>query len=43
MIAAIDDLSCRYYAISAQRKLNHPAVVAIRDSAQNILFNQAAS
>lgn len=40
MIAAVDDLSCRYYATSAQRKLNHPAVVAISDSAQNILFNQ---
>lgn len=40
MIATIDDITCRYYAISVQRKLSHPAVVAISESAQNILFNQ---
>ena len=40
MISAVDDMSCRYYAISVQRKLSHPAVVAISESAQNILFNQ---
>jgi LysR family transcriptional activator of nhaA len=40
MIGATDEMSCRYYAISAQRKLSHPAVVAISESAQNILFNK---
>lgn len=43
MISALEDVSCRYYAISVQRKLSHPAVVAISESAQNILFNQAAN
>lgn len=38
-ITALDDMSCRYYAISVQRKLSHPAVVAISESAQNMLIN----
>jgi LysR family transcriptional activator of nhaA len=39
LIYTIDDMSCRYYAISVQRKLSHPAIVAISESAQNSLFN----
>ncbi|MGH1486785.1 MAG: transcriptional activator NhaR [Cellvibrionaceae bacterium] len=38
-IGATSEISCRYYAISVQRKLSHPAVVAISESAQNILFS----
>lgn len=38
-IAAVDDIACRYYAISVQRKLSHPAVVAISESAQNSLLS----
>ena len=30
----------RYYAISVERRLQHPAVVAIRDAARNQLFDQ---
>lgn len=37
-IAVCSEIKCRYYAISAQRKLSHPAVLAISESAQNTLF-----
>lgn len=32
------EVSCRYYAISAERKLRHPAVIAISQAAQDELF-----
>lgn len=37
IVGTIESLSSRYYAISAERKLRHPAVVAICDFAQNNL------
>lgn len=43
MIYSIEDITCRYYAISVKRKLSHPAVVAISESAQNILFNRTTN
>lgn len=33
-----DEVVCRYYAISVERQLRHPAVIAISQSAQNSLF-----
>jgi len=39
VIGAINDVRIQFYAISAERKLQHPAVVAIRNSAQQKLFN----
>jgi len=38
MVGQADDLKLSYYAISAERKLRHPAVVAISESAQHNLF-----
>lgn len=40
-IGVVPEMRCRYYAISAQRQLSHPAVLAISESAQNQLFNQS--
>lgn len=40
IIGVTDEIICRYYAISVQRKLSHPAVVAISESAQNNLFKK---
>jgi LysR family transcriptional activator of nhaA len=37
-IAAADGLQERYYAISAERKLKHPAVLEITERARNTLF-----
>ena len=39
-VAVCSEIKCRYYAISAQRKLSHPAVLAISESAQNTLFKK---
>jgi len=39
IVGQVDTLKLRYYAISAERKLRHPAVVAISESAQNHLFS----
>ena len=38
VIARIDKLTQKYYAISAERKVRHPAVAAICDSARSALF-----
>ena len=40
-IGVVPEMRCRYYAISAQRQITHPAVLAISESAQNTLFNQS--
>lgn len=37
-IGCADEINCQYYAISTERKLRHPAVIAISESAQNELF-----
>lgn len=37
-IGTCQEIICRYYAISAQRKLSHTAVMAISEAAQNSLF-----
>ncbi|MDO6422443.1 transcriptional activator NhaR [Saccharophagus degradans] len=44
MLGEITELKIRYYAISAERKLRHPSVVAISEAAQQNLFapHQAA-
>ena len=39
IVGQIEELTVRYYAISAERKLRHPAVIAISESAQHDLFN----
>lgn len=39
VIGTTKEIACQYYAISVQRKLSHPAVVAISDAARNSLFN----
>jgi LysR family transcriptional activator of nhaA len=31
----------RYYAISIERRLTHPAVVAVSEAAKKSLFNEA--
>ncbi len=38
MIGRIDDVKERFYAISVERRLKHPAVVAISDAAREQLF-----
>jgi LysR family transcriptional regulator, transcriptional activator of nhaA len=38
-IGATNDVRTQFYAISAERKLQHPAVVAIRNSARRELFS----
>lgn len=37
-IGITDEVRTQFYAISAERKLQHPAVLAIRDAAQSELF-----
>jgi LysR family transcriptional activator of nhaA len=39
MIGATNDVRTQFYAISAERKLQHPAVLAIRNSARQELFS----
>jgi LysR family transcriptional regulator, transcriptional activator of nhaA len=39
-IGATNDVRTQFYAISAERKLQHPAVLAIRNSARQELFSQ---
>jgi LysR family transcriptional activator of nhaA len=39
VIGRTEDIRERFYAISAERKLQHPAVVAISESAKNKLFS----
>ena len=38
-VGVTNDVRTHFYAISAERKLQHPAVVAIRNAAQRELFN----
>jgi LysR family transcriptional activator of nhaA len=40
-VGRLDDIRERFYAISVERKLKHPAVVAISEAAQQHLFTQA--
>ena len=37
-VGRIDDVKERFYAISVERRLKHPAVIAISDAARNSLF-----
>jgi LysR family transcriptional activator of nhaA len=37
LIGTIDDLTDRYYAISVERRIRHPAVAAILDAARQVL------
>ena len=39
MIGTVDELKLKYYAISVERKLKHPAVIAISEAAKENLFN----
>jgi LysR family transcriptional activator of nhaA len=41
VVGRIDDVKERFYAISAERRLKHPAVVAISESARHALFGKA--
>jgi LysR family transcriptional activator of nhaA len=36
----VDTVKERFYALSAERKLKHPAVVAIREAARSQLFGE---
>ncbi len=38
VVAELDEVTERYYAISAERRLVHPAVIAIRSAARDALF-----
>lgn len=38
-----DEVMCRYYAISTERRIRHPAVSAISRSAQSILFKSTST
>jgi LysR family transcriptional activator of nhaA len=42
-IGRTEDVRSRFYAISVERKLKHPAVVAICDTARRQLFNSVAA
>jgi len=42
-IGHTDDVRSRFYAISIERKLKHPAVIAICDTARRHLFSQEAA
>ena len=37
-IADVEACSCQFYAITVERKLKHPATVAITESAKSELF-----
>ncbi|MCX6550279.1 MAG: hypothetical protein NTY02_04595, partial [Acidobacteria bacterium] len=40
VIGRTDDIRERYYAISADRRLRHPAVVALSQAARNAMFDR---
>ena len=40
VIGRTDELTERYYLISAERRIKHPAVSAITEVARNTLFQQ---
>lgn len=39
IVGRSEQLKFRYYAISAERRLRHPAVVAISARARNLIFS----
>ena len=43
VIGRIDEVKERYYAISIEKKVKHPAVVAIMQTARAELFQAAAA
>jgi LysR family transcriptional activator of nhaA len=40
VVGAAPEMRARYYVISGERKLKHPAVVAISDAARSVLFRE---
>ena len=40
VVGRTSDVSERFYAISPERRLKHPAVVAISDAARNRIFTK---
>ena len=42
VLGAIEDMRARYYVISGERKLKHPAVVVISDAARSVLSREEA-
>lgn len=38
LVARSDEITERFYAISAERRIRHPAVLAITENAHNALF-----
>ena len=38
LLGRVDEVRERFYAISVERRLKHPAVVAISDAARQALF-----
>jgi LysR family transcriptional activator of nhaA len=43
VIGVTQDVQLHFYAISVERKLQHPAVIAIRNSARHELFRQSST
>ena len=43
VIGITQDVQLQFYAISAERKLQHPAVIAVRNAARHELFRDSAS
>jgi LysR family transcriptional activator of nhaA len=42
VLGSVEEMRARYYVISGERKLKHPAVVAILDAARSVLFREEA-
>jgi LysR family transcriptional activator of nhaA len=43
VVGRTGDIRERYYAISAERRLKHPAVVAMTEAARSTLFDRTPS
>jgi LysR family transcriptional regulator, transcriptional activator of nhaA len=43
VVGRTDEIRERYYAISAERRVKHPAVVALTEAARNRMFERAAA
>jgi LysR family transcriptional regulator, transcriptional activator of nhaA len=43
VIGITRDVQLQFYAISAERKLQHPAVIALRNAARHELFRDSGS
>jgi LysR family transcriptional regulator, transcriptional activator of nhaA len=43
VIGITQDVQLQFYAISAERKLQHPDVIAVRNAARHELFRDSAS